>query len=90
VGIWPRGGITFLTSSFSDDDDDGESGYDALALSIEAPLVIAPVPHAAILFGPTLDLGLSGERSQTSQGMEASVDRSATDIGVQAGIQVNF
>jgi hypothetical protein len=89
VGLWPRGGITYLTAS-TDRDNGNDLSTHALALTIEAPLVIAPVPHVAFLVGPTLDLGLSGSTDITAGSVTTSSDLKATDIGVQAGITVYF
>jgi hypothetical protein len=96
VGIWPRGGITYLSmkTSSGDSSNDSSATLSHVALTIEAPLVISPVPHTAIYVGPTLDLGLGGSnKTSTDVGgttTESSVDRTGTDIGVQAGLGLYF
>lgn len=54
VGFWPRGGFTYYST------DDGDRSQ--LALTLEAMFAIAPSPGFAIVTGPVLDLGFSGER----------------------------
>ncbi len=49
--FWPRGGFSYYS----------EGNYDQLALSGEGQFVFLPQPSWGIMFGPTLDLGLSGE-----------------------------
>ncbi|HEY4185771.1 MAG TPA: hypothetical protein VGP07_11930 [Polyangia bacterium] len=81
VAIWPRGGITYEHAS-TNSGGGNVATQSFLALTIEAPLVILVVPRAALLIGPTLDLGLTGTVS--SGGLSA--DQKFTDFGVQAGL----
>lgn len=96
IGIWPRGGITYLSlkTESGDTTDDSSATASRWALTIEAPLVISPVPHTAIYVGPTLDLGLGGSNKTTTDlgatSAESSVDHTGTDIGVQAGLGLYF
>jgi hypothetical protein len=96
LGIWPRGGITYvhLGTSYDELEDTSENSANRLALTLEVPLVIAPSPHAAITVGPTLDLGLSGsdESKLTIDGttITTKTDQKATDIGLQAGLTIAF
>jgi hypothetical protein len=90
VGIWPRGGITYLTVSSDSGDGSADSSASRLALSLEVPLILAPVPHVAFAVGPTLDLGLSGSDETTSGGVTVEQDVTATEFGLQAGIVVWF
>jgi hypothetical protein len=79
VGIWPRIGMTYESLSL------GSDTVHAYALTLEAPLVITPMPHAALTIGPTLDLGLAGSETEGAGG---SVDIKETGIGVQAGLLI--
>ena len=45
-------------------------------------MVISLGPNVALLFGPTLDLGLGGSQEQGS----TTIDAKETDLGVQFGI----
>jgi hypothetical protein len=94
-GIWPRGGITFLSLTSEAADGSPKSSSSRFALTLEVPFVIAPVPHVGFTLAPTLDLGLSGSNEVTTiddMGVETTVenDTTATDIGVQAGLFVYF
>jgi hypothetical protein len=94
-GIWPRGGITFLSMTSEDEDGSPQTSASRFALTLEVPFVIAPVPHVGFTFAPTLDLGLTGSNEVTTindMGVETSVesDVTATDLGIQAGLFVFF
>jgi hypothetical protein len=51
--FWPRGGLSYYS----------EGNYNQVALSAEGQFVFLPQPSWGLMFGPTLDLGLSGERN---------------------------
>jgi hypothetical protein len=76
VGIWPRVGVTYQSTSLGDG-----QGTHLFALTLEAPLVFTPVPHAALTIGPTLDLGLAGSKP-------GAINFRETDIGLQAGLLI--
>lgn len=93
VGIWPRGGVTYLNMSSHDDDDDSESSGSMLALSVEAPFLFAPRDNIAITAGPTIDYGLSTSSEYTdSEGntTEDDTENPAHEFGIQAGLTVFF
>lgn len=94
VGIWPRAGISYLTIHGESDTGNSSSDLNQLALPIEVPLVISPIPHVGFLIGPTLDLGLTGsDKSEDSFGGMTTTtkrDTNETDFGVQAGLLVYF
>jgi hypothetical protein len=60
VAFWPRGGFTF----FSEEDSGGPT-YTQFALSGEGMFAFLPRESWAILVGPTLDLGITGEVRDT-------------------------
>ena len=69
VAIWPRAGLTFTESL-----GDGDVDESLLALTLEVPFALQIAPHAAILVGPTLDLGI------------AATHRKVTELGASAGL----
>jgi hypothetical protein len=92
VGIWPRAGITYVTAGTEEDDGD-EFSASRLALTLEVPFVLAPVPHVAFTAGPTLDLGVSGSTESDPQEAGAptvETDQKVTDIGLNVGMTVYF
>jgi len=89
IGFWPRAGLTYVTNGFTDPDDNTARESD-WALSFEGQLVVTPLPHVMLLIGPTVDVGIAGSRSAEFANTETSVDRSSTEIGVQAGAGVFF
>lgn len=91
VGIWPRAGITYITSS--SEYDDGDSKSSALALSVEAPFLFTPVDNVAITFGPTIDYGLTASSESTDSDGTTTEDEGENpphEFGAQAGITVFF
>lgn len=91
VGIWPRGGFTYLSSETEDANDD-ETQFSLFAFSAEAMLVVAPVPHAAFIFGPTLDFTIDGGGEfNPDVGPSTDIDDvKVNTFGVQAGIVAWF
>ncbi|MCC6901735.1 MAG: hypothetical protein IT377_22380 [Polyangiaceae bacterium] len=92
VGLWPRGGFTYASAK-EETDASGpgqtDSKYEAslFDLTLEAMLVVTPVPHAGFMVGPTLDLPLSGsgelEQGNNSQDLD---EVKVTTIALQAGV----
>jgi hypothetical protein len=81
IGIWPRAGFTYRTSSR------GNDGSHMLALTIEAPFTFSLIPHVVFTAGPTFDIGLTGSvDNTTAAGVTNSLDFSATEIGLQTGL----
>jgi len=78
VGIWPRGGFTYHSTSV-------DNGYDekGLALTVECPFTFSPAQHFAIHVGPTFDVDMFGDRdpSPVSKG-----DRLYRTFGLNAGL----
>lgn len=101
-GIWPRGGVTYASGRSENEngdgpDDDEEFEANAFDLTLEGMFVIAPVPHAGFLIGPTFDIPLagSGETTFNPPGpggqLSGDVDKvRLTSIGIQAGVLVWF
>jgi hypothetical protein len=90
IGIWPKAGITYVSASETEPDDDENSMSD-LALSLDVPLVFIPTDHVAFTAGPSLDLGITGSwESDPDMGETTEGDRKSTDIGLNVGITVFF
>jgi hypothetical protein len=102
LGIWPKAGLTFFTTSASVDIIDPATGAKAgerttsangLSLSVEVPLVISPVDHLAFTVGPALDFPLTGSGSDERTSPPATTTDSTiktTDIAVNAGLLTWF
>jgi hypothetical protein len=84
IGIWPRGGFTYRTLN------PGATSGHVLAFTAEVPVVFTVIPHVAFWAGPTLDLGITGSRSQTVGAATVSQDINATEIGIQTGMTAYF
>jgi hypothetical protein len=85
LSFWPRGGISFLYLSLSDDDDDSEASMLLPAISLEAPLMIALGP-AFLELAATLDISIAGSAETET----LDFDVSAYEFGLQAGIGLAF
>jgi len=75
-GIWPRGGLTYVTIST----DNGGPNY--TALSVELPLVLRVAGNVCFAAMPYVDLGLGGGTD--------NVDQKITEIGLQFGLNAFF
>ncbi len=70
-GIWPRAGFSLMYWS---EEQEANNGNDVktsewtLGMTIEGMLVYSPATHFAFTFGPTIDLGITGNQEQDIQG----------------------
>jgi hypothetical protein len=78
VTLWPRGGLSY----YSEEEAGGNPKYTQLAISAECQFLLWPTRSWAIMLGPTLDLGVSGEIS----GGPNDTDFSQRSIGVTFGL----
>jgi hypothetical protein len=81
IGIWPRGGFTYRTFGAS-----GGTGGHIFALTIEAPFTFSLIPHVVFTAGPTVDIGLGGSVSQSTNNVTTSIDFNSTEIGIQTAL----
>lgn len=100
LGLWGRAGVTYtrateevLTRNIEPGDDvteDSSMTVSALALSLDAELVITPVEHVAIGVGPLFDISFVGgfEADDTSDESQSEGDASVISYGVSAGLIV--
>lgn len=65
AGFWPRGGLTYYA------EEEGNADYNQFALSLEGMFAFVPGTEWAILLGPTIDLGLTGEVEDTDYSQRA-------------------
>jgi len=97
IGIWPRAGITYYNVNTEIDitvlnvTGTREITDTGTALTIEVPLVLAPIPHLALTIGPTFDIPLGGSFETTdSLPGTASVtnesDHTIFEFGIHAGL----
>jgi hypothetical protein len=78
-GVWPRGGLSYVTTRTDVNAIDPSSGESAgtfqyrahtASVNLELLAVISPVKHVVILLGPYFDLGLGGSFSAYDAGGE--------------------
>jgi hypothetical protein len=87
LGVWLRAGPEFIRGSY--DDSGTEEVTEALAITVDPQLVIAPVPHAAILLGPLLNIGVWGRYERRPTGSE-QIDYGVSNFGVTCGLALFF
>lgn len=90
LGFWPRGGLTFVSASQTNEDADDEVSTTLPALSLEAPLMIALGP-AFLQVAATLDASVGGSGETTNDGdTTAEFDVTVLELGLQAGLGIVF
>ena len=98
-GIWPRVGVTYAHDSLSALYTDLNTGASVTTttstsewyISIDANLVLVPVPHVGFTLGPTYDHLLSENVSATpTQAPTTPSTYSAHALGIQAGLLAWF
>jgi hypothetical protein len=78
VGIWPRGGFTYHSTSVTNNFD--EKGF---AFTAECPFTFSPAPHFAIHVGPTFDIDMFGDRDPANVNKG---DRTYRNFSINAGL----
>jgi hypothetical protein len=90
IAIWLRGGPEYFSTSRDDTNAGRKVTSFGVALSLDPQLVLTPVPHAAILVGPLIGVGLWG-KSETSDGAAASETTTRTSsFGATGGLALIF
>ncbi len=86
VSLWPRAGIEYnnVTSN------DSSVSVWALAVDLEAMLVISPWNHFGFTVGPTADIPIAGKQTLTSGTISSQVDSSMLQVGLSAGMLGHF
>lgn len=92
VGIWLRGGITRLSVNF---DNEGNQAYSSstltlVDLTLDPQIVVSPVAHVGLMFGATVDIGLSGKVERTFDSTTVERETSMSSYGVSAGLAAIF
>jgi hypothetical protein len=87
LGVWLRAGPEFIRASY--DDAGTEDVTEALAITLDPQLVITPVPHAAILLGPLINLGVWGRYERRPTRSE-EIDYGISNFGVTGGLALFF
>ena len=86
--IWPRAGLTYARTKL----DFGGLGATTTETMAAAELLFLAelAPHVGVLFGPGIELGLSGKQKTESTKSSASEDYKSRVIGVQLGLFADF
>jgi hypothetical protein len=97
VALWPRAGISYYYTSTESTNPDGAGGQRTQKntnglwyTTIDAMLMLSPIPQVAFQVGPSLDV-LIGGPTRTRDGVGVPVDdTSQYSIGVRTGLTVWF
>jgi hypothetical protein len=84
--VWLRAGPEYFGGSYDDSVAQVESVTRGLALTADPQLVITPVPHAAILVGPLINLGVWGRYERRVPSRSEEIDFKISNLGVTGGI----
>jgi hypothetical protein len=91
VAVWLRGGAFFLRLTSESDSGGDEMDETAFGLVLDPMLVISPIEHVGLLFGPQLDFGLTGSVQSKSGGQDRpELDFTRSSYGVSAGLALMF
>jgi hypothetical protein len=86
--FWPRAGVSFTL--LGDSPPTGNSTtQQQFGVDLEGMFVVSPVEHVGIIFGPVIDIPISGSVS-TGSGAGSSQDVSQFHFGLTAGLSVWF
>jgi hypothetical protein len=89
LGLWPRAGLSFVSRSASAEGfSDSHSRH--LALTLEAPVMLFPVEHTAVMFTPFWDIGLSHYEEVAGQPADPGTDLWITEYGLQFAAALIF
>ena len=88
VGLWPRGGITYVSDSAEDGVD--RASVTMTELTLEALLIVVPVEHVGFTVGPIVEVGLGGETEISGTSGSQKMDTTAGAFGIQAGLLAYF
>jgi hypothetical protein len=89
IGVWTRAGVSYVRASREVPRPESlpEGSFrriSAWALTMEALVVVTPLPDLAITVGPNADIGLAGSADQDA----SSFGFRTTDLGLHAGLSV--
>ena len=90
LALWPRAGFSYYTESVSNPPNGGGNnttdGFHQFALDLEGNFAAVLAPHFFVLFGPVIDIPLSGSVSTTNGGTTVSNDNSQFHFGITGGL----
>lgn len=90
LAYWLRAGAEYFWGSYDDSEAQVENVTKAVALTIDPQLVITPAPHAAILVGPLINIGIWGSYERRFPSRTDQVDFTLSNLGVTVGLALFF
>jgi hypothetical protein len=90
LAVWLRAGPEYSWGSYDDAGGQVENVTKALALTVDPQLAIMPVPHAAILVGPLINVGVWGSYERRFPSSSEEVDFTISNFGVTGAIALFF
>lgn len=88
LGIWPRGGMTYVTLGDSQGADHTNVHY--LTVTLDPSVVFVPFSHVAVVIGPIFDIGVGGGGETVANGSAQDLDASFSNLGASVGSAVVF
>jgi hypothetical protein len=91
VGIWPRGGLSYVHGSYDPDWAEADRSSHYFAFEVDVPLIIAPVKNFGITVGPLFDVTFGGSQTDRRRiAPEQTRDASLVLFGLSAGLMGIF
>ncbi len=95
LGVWPRGGFSYVSGTAKTENPDPAPNVTTDAslfdLTLEGMFVIAPVPHAGFMVGPTAEVPIAGSGEYKVGTTAQDLDKvRVTSLGLHAGLFVWF
>ncbi|MDF3071500.1 MAG: hypothetical protein K0R38_7101, partial [Polyangiaceae bacterium] len=98
VGIWLRGGFTYLTASAEGETSSTGSAptvttrttVSAWAFTLDPQLVLVPAPRIGITLGPLLDIPVAGTDKTVTNGQTEELEYRSSAYGITAGVAALF
>jgi hypothetical protein len=84
--VWLRAGPEYSRGSYDDSGAQVENVTKTLALTVDPQLVVTPAPHAAILIGPLINVGVWGSYERRFPSSSEKTDFNISNGGVTGGI----
>ncbi len=88
--IWLRGGPEYYSTTHDDTDDKRKTRSHGFAAAFDPELVLTPAPHAAILVGPLIDVGIWGKTTTSTESQSFEAKTRNSSFGVTGGLALIF
>ena len=89
VGVWLRAGVGYASLDL-DSNASGSATFYGVDFVLDPMLVFTPIPHVALLLGPSINVGVAGSQDVPNAPAGASISNRWSSYGVSGGIALLF